>query len=117
MASVQPTAKWDIKPEYASVYEIGQRVDLIVLEKGEPKPYGSQIQDIDEKHVIVSNPTYKGASIHVDVGGEITVSSVVGGARYMGFGKVLKRMTSPLDVLVADGRAPRTAPVELSARH
>ena len=102
MAATQPTAKWDIKPEYAKVYEIGQRVDLTVLEEGEPKTYGSQIQDLNEKQVIVSSPTYKGASIHVDIGGELTVSSFVAGARYMGSGKVLKRVTTPLDVLVVD---------------
>jgi c-di-GMP-binding flagellar brake protein YcgR len=102
MASVHPAAKWDIKPEYAKIYEIGQRVDLIVLGKGEPKTYGSLIQDLDEKQVVVSTPTYKGASVHVDIGGEITVSSFVGGACYMGSGKVRKRETSPLDILFVD---------------
>ena len=100
MATGQPATKWDIKPEYANVYEIGQRVDLIVLEGGKPSTYGSQIQDLNDERMAVSGPTYKSASVHVEIGSEITVSSFGGGARYMGSGKVLKSNVGPLSLLI-----------------
>ena len=100
MATGQPTTKWDIKPEYANVYEIGQRVDLIVLEDGKPSTYGSHIEDLDDKKMAVSGRTYKSANMPVPIGSEIAVSSFVGGARYMGSGKVLKSHVGLLDLPV-----------------
>ena len=97
MAKANP--QWDIKPEYADVFEVGQRLDIIMLEEGNPRTYPSQIQDIDENEMFVAVPTYKGVGVHVAIGSEITVSSLVSGARYMGTATVLSREFIPVEVL------------------
>ena len=97
MAKSSP--KWDVRPEYADIFEIGQRLELIVLDEGNPRTYPSQIQDLDESELFVAVPTYKGAAVHVGIGSEITVSSLVSGARYMGTATVLAREFIPVEVL------------------
>lgn len=95
----KPNLQWDIKPEYANVFEIGQLVDLIVLDEGNPRTYGSQIQDLDDEAMFVAAPTHKGAPVHVGGGSEITVSSLIRGARYMGTATVVSREFIPIEVL------------------
>ncbi len=97
MADSDP--QWDIKPEYANVFEIGQRVDLIILDDGNPRTYASQIQDLDDEAMFVAAPTHKGASVHVSAGSELTVSSLIRGARYMGTATVVAREFIPVEVL------------------
>ena len=91
--------QWDIKPEYADIFEIGQLVDLIILDEGNPRTYTSQIQDLDDEAMFVAAPTHKGASVHVGGGSDITVSTLVRGARYMGTATVVSREFIPVEVL------------------
>ena len=93
---------WDIKPEYAGVYEAGQRIDLIVRTKGESETYRTQIHDVDDQYLSLATPTSKGQTIHFDIGSEVTVSSFLGGARYLAAEKLRKRETTPFDLLVID---------------
>lgn len=97
MADSDP--QWDIKPEYANVFEIGQRVILIILDEGNPRTYASQIQDLNDEAMFVAAPTHKGASVHVSAGSELTVSSLIRGARYIGTATVVTREFIPVEVL------------------
>ena len=99
LSVVNSNPQWDIRPEYADVFEIGQRVDLIILDEGNPRTYASQIQDLDEEAMFVAAPTHKGPSVHVGGGSEITVSSLVRGARYMGTATMVSREFIPVEVL------------------
>ena len=70
-----------------------------MLDEGNPRTYPSQIQDLDENEMFVAVPAYRGAPVHVGIGSEITVSSLVSGARYMGTATVLAREFIPVEAL------------------
>ncbi len=97
MANSSP--KWDVRPEYADIFEIGQRLELNVLDEGNPRTYPSQIQDLDKSEMFVAVPTDKGADVHVGIGSEVTVSSLVSGARYVEAVTVLVREFILVEVL------------------
>jgi len=99
MTGSKSSQSWDVKPEYADIFEIGQKVDLILLEDGSPRTYPSQVQDIDETRIMVSSPMYKGMIVRAAVGSEITLSLFMNGARYMGSGKVTAQLASPLPMV------------------